>query len=544
MTQSRHTATRALRVADAAVLLTLLFVSVSSASSAQPTNNATLVYLAGLDTIGVERLEVHPSAWVGDLRMRGQPRVRWTQRLDDPAGVRTLDIEAWAPAAAPDAAPVQRLTLQVRGDSAFAHPRADIGQPLAAALAQVPARAGGAWLVNQSLAHAAWLVREAGTADTSWVVLASGGQLLPATHAGSGTTRTLTIAGLRSDYFFGSDGGLDSVLVPAQRVRVVAIHGDAAARARAAVSTPVSYDAPVDAPYVAEHVRIDSPDGHLLAATLTRPRAHTGGLPAVITISGSGAQERDEALPGVEGYRPFRQIADTLGRRGIAVLRFDDRGTGESTGDHAAATSRDFARDVQTLVAWLRTQPDIDPDRIALVGHSEGGLIAPLVAADDPRLAGIALLAGPAYTGARIIAFQQRSAINQTYPSLGAAARDSMLRVAQLQLDSTARRSPWIAEFLQHDPIPTARRVRDVPVLIMQGETDLQVTAEQADLLGAAFREAGNRDVSVHRLANTNHLFQHDTSGVPSGYATLPDRTLTREALGLLAEWLVARLAP
>ena len=544
MTQPRHTATRARRVSHASVLLTLLFVSASRAVSAQPTNTSTLVYLAGLDTVGVERLEVRPTAWIGDLQMRGQPRVRWTQRLGDPVGVRTLDIEAWAPAAAPDAAPVQRLTLQVRGDSGFAHPRADIGQPLAAALAQVPARAGGAWLVNQSLAHAAWLVREAGDADTSWVVLASGGQLLPATHTRSGIVRSLTIAGLRSDYFFGADGGLDSVLVPAQRVRVIAIHGDAAARAREAVSTPVSYDAPANAPYVAEHVRIDSPDGHTLAATLTRPRVRTGRLPAVITISGSGAQERDEALPGVEGYRPFREIADTLGRRGIAVLRFDDRGTGESTGDHAAATSRDFARDVQALVTWLRTRPDIDPDRIALVGHSEGGLIAPLVAADDPRLAGIALLAGPAYTGARIIAFQQRSAITQTYPSLGAGARDSMFRAAQAQLDSTARRSPWIAEFLQYDPIPTARRVRDVPVLIMQGETDLQVTAEQADLLGAAFREAGNRDVSVHRLANTNHLFQHDTSGVPSGYATLPDRTLTRESLGLLAEWLVGRLAP
>jgi alpha-beta hydrolase superfamily lysophospholipase len=347
---------------------------------------------------------------------------------------------------------------------------------------------------------------------------------------------------VRGVYYLNATGTPDSVLVPAQRLRVIAVRGDASAVARAVATPPVSYDAPADAPYAAEHVRVPTPMGHVLAATLTRPRAATGRVPAVITISGSGAQERDEALPGVDGYRPFRDIADTLGRRGIAVLRFDDRGTGESSGDHAAATSRDFARDVAALVVWLRARPDIDPDRIALLGHSEGGLIAPMVAADDPRLAGIALLAGPAYTGARIIAFQQRSAITQTHPSLGAAARDSMLRAAQLQLDSTARRSPWIAEFLQYDPIPTARRVREVPVLILQGETDLQVTAEQADLLGAAFREAGNRDVSVHRLANTNHLFQHDPSGLPTGYATLPDRTLTREALGLVAEWMVSRL--
>jgi uncharacterized protein len=177
-------------------------------------------------------------------------------------------------------------------------------------------------------------------------------------------------------------------------------------------------------------------------------------VPLVITISGSGAQERDEAILGVEGYRPFREIADTLGRRGVAVLRFDDRGTGESEGNHATATSRDFADDVRALVAWLRTRDDIDPTRILLLGHSEGGLIAPLVAADDPRLAGIALLAGPAYTGARIIAFQQRSAIAQQYPSAFAAARDSMLRAAQQQMDSIARTNPWIREFLTYDPCP------------------------------------------------------------------------------------------
>jgi dipeptidyl aminopeptidase/acylaminoacyl peptidase len=532
---------RRVTLANALLALPLLWRPLAAQGA-----DLTLAYLAGTDTIGVEHVTVSATTWVGDLQMRGQPRLRWTQRLGEAPGLRTLDIEAWRPGAGGDDAPMQRLTLQVRGDSAYVHARAPGNTPLGPAAARVPARAGAAWLVNQSLAQAAWLVQasaaRAPTTDTVWIVLASGAQLLPARLAREGATRTLEIAGVRSVFHIAADGTPDSVLVPAQRVRVVALRGAAAEAARAALSTPVSYDAPPDAPYTAEHVRVPTPMGHVLAATLTHPRTAAGRLPAVITISGSGAQERDEALPGVEGYRPFREIADTLGRRGIAVLRFDDRGTGESTGDHAAATSRDFARDVVALVAWLRARPDIDPDRIALLGHSEGGLIAPLVAAEDPRLAGIALLAGPAYTGARIIDFQQRSAIRQSYPDAGAAARDSMLRVAQQQLDSTAGRSPWITEFLTYDPLPTARRVRDVPVLILQGETDLQVTAEQADLLGGAFRDAGNRDVSVHRLANTNHLFQHDPSGLPSGYATLPDRTLTRETLGLVAEWLASRL--
>jgi alpha-beta hydrolase superfamily lysophospholipase len=280
--------------------------------------------------------------------------------------------------------------------------------------------------------------------------------------------------------------------------------------------------------------------GHTLGATLTRP-AGAARVPAVITISGSGAQDRDEAIPGVADYRPFREIADTLGRRGIAVLRFDDRGTGASGGNHATATSRDFADDVRALVAWLRARPDIDADRIALLGHSEGGLIAPLVAAEDPQLAGIALLAGPAYTGARIIDFQQRSAISQAYPSARAVTRDSMYRAARAQLDSMARSQPWLREFLTYDPLPTARRVR-VPVLILQGETDLQVTAEQADTLAAAFRAGGNTDVTTHRLAATNHLFQRDASGLPSGYGTLPDRRVTRETLGLVADWFSGRL--
>ncbi len=517
----------------------ILFFARPAAAQSAPTRGFTMVYLAGLDTIGVEQVRASAAGWTGDLRMRGQPRVRWTQRLGEPAGVHTLDIEAWAPGAADDAAAMQRLTLRTRGDSAFVYATPAAGGALATPQATLAARRGAAWLVNQSLVHGAWLAQRTVAAgdDTAWVMLASGARLLPGGVTRAGDTVRLTIAGVESVYRFGPNGAPLEVSVPAQRLRGVIVRGADETLGRPA---PVSYAAPVGAPYVAEQVQVPTPMGHSLGATLTRPVAGAR-VPVVITISGSGAQERDEAIPGVAGYRPFREIADTLGRRGIAVLRFDDRGTGASGGNHATATSRDFADDVRALVTWLRARPDIDADRIALLGHSEGGLIAPLVAADDPQLAGIALLAGPAYTGARIIDFQQRSAISQAYPSARAVARDSMFRAAQQQLDSMARSQPWLREFLTYDPLPTARRVR-APVLILQGETDLQVTAEQADTLVAAFRAGGNADVTMHRLAATNHLFQRDPSGLPSGYGSLPDRTVTKETLGLLADWFSARL--
>lgn len=506
-----------------------------------PSSVFTMQYVVGSDTVGVERVIVSASAWTGDLRLRGQPRLRWTQSLNEAAGTSTLAIDAWRPGAAETDAPMQRLTLRTRGDSAYVFATPADGTPLGAPVATLPARAGAAWLVNQSLSHGAWLAHRTARSsrDTAWVMLASGAQLLPGAFTARSDTLVLTIAGVEGQYLLNTDGTPSSASVPSQRSRGVVVRGEGVALP---VAEPVSYDAPVDAPYTAEQLRIATPMGHELAATLTRPRSTTR-VPLVITISGSGAQERDEAIPGVEGYRPFREIADTLGRRGVAVLRFDDRGTGESGGAHRGATSRDFADDVRALVAWARTRDDLDADRILLLGHSEGGLIAPLVAVDDARLAGIALLAGPAYTGAQIVAFQQRSAIRESYPSAFASTRDSMFRAAQQQIDSLARSDAWMREFLSYDPLPTIARV-GVPVLILQGEQDMQVTPEQADTLAAALRRGGNGRVTVHRLRTTNHLFQRDRSGSPGGYGALPDRRVTRETLGLVTDWVLERTAP
>ncbi len=526
----------------AGLLLLALGAGLLLAQPATPASTTfTMVYVAGHDTIGVEHVVRSSTEWTGDLRMRGQPRMRWMQPLNEPDGVHTLHVDAWSPGAAESDAPMQRLVLQVRGDSAYVHAAPAAGAALGAPAATLPARAGAAWLVNQSLTHGAWMVQRARAragADTTWIVLAAGARLFPGIVAPRGDTLTFTLAGLTSTYLFDADGTPRLVAVPTQGLTGRVVPGAAAVRDPDAA--PVSYEAPAGAPYSAEDVEIATPMGHTLAGTLTRPQG-TAPVPVAITISGSGPQERDEAIPGVEGYRPFRAIADTLGRRGIAVLRLDDRGTGKSGGNFATSTSRDFADDVRAAVAWLRARADIDGDRIALVGHSEGGLIAPLVAADDERIAAIALLAGPAYTGARIIAFQQRWAIAQTHASSHASVRDSLFREAQRELNGMAESNPWIREFLTYDPLPTARRVR-APVLVLQGEQDLQVTAEQADTLTAAFRAGGNRDVTVHRLQRTNHLFQRDPSGLPSGYGTLPDRRVTPETLGLLADWLAEKL--
>jgi uncharacterized protein len=258
-------------------------------------------------------------------------------------------------------------------------------------------------------------------------------------------------------------------------------------------------------------------------------------------ITGSGAQDRDQALPMLPGYRPFREIADTLGRRGIAVLRLDDRGFGASTGDFATATSADFAADIRAALAYLRARPDIDATRLALIGHSEGGLIAPLVAADDTALAAIVVIAGPAETGREIIAYQQREAIERS-EAIPPAARDSALADAWQRLEELAATQPWLHFFLDYDPLPTARRVQRTPVLILHGATDRQVTVEQADVLAAAFRAAGNPDVTVHIFPDINHLLLPDADGAPAGYSALESRNVARAVLGTLADWTAARL--
>jgi hypothetical protein len=302
------------------------------------------------------------------------------------------------------------------------------------------------------------------------------------------------------------------------------------------------YSAPKDAPYTAMNVTVSTPMGHTLAGTLTIPRnaSKEKPVPAIVTITGSGAQERDEPFGDTSPYRPFRQIADSLARRGIATLRMDDRGTGESKGSFATATSADFAEDIRAGLAWLRTRPEIDGTRLGLVGHSEGGLIAPLVAVKEPALRGIVLLAGPGKGGREILNFQLTNLANGD-TSLTAEKRAQRIKAIPAAIDSMKASTPWMNFFLSYDPLVTARQVK-VPVLILNGATDQQVTPDQVPVLAKAFRAAGNKDVTSKIFPEMNHLFAHDPVGFPGNYTKLPNLRVEPEVVGTLTEWLLTRM--
>jgi uncharacterized protein len=315
-----------------------------------------------------------------------------------------------------------------------------------------------------------------------------------------------------------------------------------AQQATRAPQPPRDYSAPADAPYTAENVTVPTPAGHTLAGTLTLPRgaSATHRVAAVVTVTGSGPQDRDENI-GLEGFRPFRQLADSLGRRGIAVLRMDDRGTGASTGTFRGATSADFAEDIRAGLAYLRTRPEIDAGRLAVMGHSEGALIAPMVAVKEPTLKAIVLLAGIARPGMGTLKYQMTNML-QHDTTLSAARRDSAIAAIPARIDSLMARDPWMKFFLLYDPSETARRVT-TPVLILTGDRDQQAVPEQVVEQEAAFKAAGNRDVTAQVVPGVNHLFVADTDGFPGNYRRLPAPVQIRQdVVGTVVDWLDSRL--
>ncbi|MFI5312107.1 MAG: alpha/beta hydrolase family protein, partial [Gemmatimonadales bacterium] len=204
-------------------------------------------------------------------------------------------------------------------------------------------------------------------------------------------------------------------------------------------------------------------------------------------------------------------------------------------------TSADYAEDIRAALAYLRTRREVDAGRLGVVGHSEGGLIGPMVAVAEPSLRAVVTLAGPAYNGLEIIRYQQRNAVDRD-STLKPSQRDSAYRAAASELDTMMAASPWLKFFVSYDPLATARRVK-APALILQGETDHQVTAVQAEKLGAAMRAGGNRDVTVRVFPQLNHLFIHDSDGSVTGYARLPTNKVDPAVLGAIADWLVVKLA-
>src|SRR5687767_1224717 len=316
----------------------------------------------------------------------------------------------------------------------------------------------------------------------------------------------------------------------------------AADSARNANTPRRDYTPPLGAPYTAEDIVVQTPAGHTLAGTLTIPQgaSRTRPVPAIVTITGSGAQDRDEMLPTPPGYRPFRQIADSLGRRGIAVLRMDDRGTGSSTGNHATATSADFAEDIRAGLAYLRTRPEIDASKLGLLGHSEGGLIGPLVAVKEPQLRAMALLAAPSWGGRKILEFQLNN-MARGDTSLKGAKLDSALARIPIRIDSLRASNAWMKFFLDHDVLAVARQVK-MPTLLLNGATDQQVTPEQTAELAAAIKSGGMTDVTFRVFPDLNHLFVYDPVGFPLGYSRLVRNNVEPEVIGVTVDWLVAKL--
>jgi dienelactone hydrolase len=316
----------------------------------------------------------------------------------------------------------------------------------------------------------------------------------------------------------------------------------------------LDYSAPAGASFTAEEVTVQA-KGHTLAGTLLLPKNAKGKVPAVITITGSGQQTRDEPLPfpNLAKYLPFRQIAEALAARGIAVLRVDDRGVGGSTGQEGLqdSTTFDFADDTRAQVAYLRTRPEIDPDRIALAGHSEGGVIAPMVAADDPKIAAIVCLAGTGQRGDVVLLYQFNrpfdadTTMSEADRSAEHVKNAAMIKTAMEGGDASNAppilRVPWTRAFLNYDPLPAVRKVKQ-PMLILQGSLDQQVVPANAELLRKAAEEAGNHAVEVHVFPGLNHLFLPAKTGDASEYSTITVQELPPDVIGALTDWLVKTL--
>jgi hypothetical protein len=291
---------------------------------------------------------------------------------------------------------------------------------------------------------------------------------------------------------------------------------------------------------VSVEVVVPAPAG-TLAGTLTLPRHGRPPFPAVVTLAGSGPHFRDGNLTDEPDYRPFRQIAEHLAQRGIAALRLDGRGVGGSTGDANAATAEDTAADARAALQFLRSRADIDARRLGLVGHSYGGEIAPMVAAEEPGLAAVVLLAGPARTFRETSRYQLRYRIERD-ASIPARDREAVLADAMRQQEKKVEASAeaWRRSIQDRDPLPTARRLR-MPVLVLQGLADRAVDPGDARLLEHAIREGGNRRVEVRLFPGVNHQFQR----VPVVEGDAPPRTqdLAPEVLDALCSWLRATLA-
>jgi uncharacterized protein len=328
-------------------------------------------------------------------------------------------------------------------------------------------------------------------------------------------------------------------------------------------------------PYISEDIAFKNDKANIsLAGTLTIPEGN-GPFPAVVLITGSGSQNRNEEL---FGHEPFLVIADYLSRNGIAVLRCDDRGVGQSQGSPLDATSADFATDVEAAFNYLRSRKEINPKRVGLAGHSEGGLIAPVVASNNPDVAFVISLAGTGVPGDMVLHRQNKdislasgieakdvkeaisvnkklftvlkkepdntkaeARIEQVYKKALARDKKSPEEIDQALKQLNASLSPvsynWFRYFISTDPAVYWKKVK-CPVLALNGEKDMQVAADaNLPAIEKAVKSGGNNAVKTIKLPELNHLFQHCKTGLPSEYGEI-EETISPEVLKLMSDWI------
>lgn len=329
-------------------------------------------------------------------------------------------------------------------------------------------------------------------------------------------------------------------------------------------------------PYYSEDVTFRNEKANIkLPGTFTLP-VKGGNFPVVVLISGSGPQNRDEELMG---HKPFLVLSDYLTRNGIAVLRYDDRGIARSEGDFKSATTVDFTSDVEAAVAYLKTRKEINKKKIGLIGHSEGGIIAPMVASKSKDVNFIVLLAGPGIQGNQILLLQQEligraSGVSeielQKSREINSAVFEIVIKstdadklnnditnfltqklsespdfqkdegatgtdAVKLQVDRIT--SPWMVFFIKYNPASALEKVK-CPVLALNGEKDLQVPSKQnLPAIKAALAKGGNKNVTAIELPNLNHLFQECKTGLPAEYAQI-EQTFSPAALEEISKWI------
>jgi uncharacterized protein len=325
-------------------------------------------------------------------------------------------------------------------------------------------------------------------------------------------------------------------------------------------------------PYKTEDITFkNQKDGITLAGTFTCPQGE-GKFPVAILVSGSGPQNRDEELMG---HKPFMVLADFLTRNGIAVLRYDDRGTFASTGKFETALTQDLATDASAAVDYLKTRKEVDAAKIGIIGHSEGGIVAPMVAASRNDLNFIILMAGTGIPGNEILMLQSElisrangvkeediakakkinSAIYSSILTINDAdtlqksIRSIMLanisentelkNGGEAMIDGQLKQitSPWMLNFIRYNPAPTLEKVK-CRVLALIGSLDLQVPADiNLKAIETALKKGGNKHFSTKKLEGLNHLFQECKTGSPNEYAGI-EQTLSPVFMTEVLNWI------